>query len=169
MVVARLPLVIFAVSGKLLTASVYILFVLIDPSAVYWAFGSPSTILFVLGADFVYAPGTIFIAKIALHHEQSITEALFQTMTQGYIGTASGLIVSTIVFNTVFHKKSTELGVTVNSSGTNVLQSAELEGYRSQWTFTAFALRGELVLLAALFLHGVRIVRHKNIYQVCRL
>ncbi|KAG1735292.1 uncharacterized protein EDB91DRAFT_1083748 [Suillus paluster] len=98
MLIARLPLVIFAVSGTLLTAFAGILFALIDPSATYWAFGFPSAVLVVFGCDFVYASGTIFIAKIALHHEQSVAGALFQTMTQ--LGTAFGVAISTIVFNT---------------------------------------------------------------------
>lgn len=36
----------------------------------------------VFGADFVYAAGTIFVAKIVLPHEQSLAGGLFQTMTQ---------------------------------------------------------------------------------------
>ncbi|KAG1735266.1 uncharacterized protein EDB91DRAFT_560665 [Suillus paluster] len=82
MVVARLPLVIFAVSGTLLTASAGILFALIDPSATYWAFGFPFTVLVVFVCDFVYSSGTLFIAQNALPYEQSVAGALFQTMTQ---------------------------------------------------------------------------------------
>ncbi|KAG1735286.1 major facilitator superfamily domain-containing protein [Suillus paluster] len=138
MVVARLPLVIFS-PERCSQHPACILFAMIDPSATYWAFGFPSTVLVVFGADFVYASGTIFIAKIAHGHEHSVAGALFQTMTQ--IGTAFGLTISTIVFNTVVDKKSSELGVTVNSSGTNAPQSAQLAGYKdAQWTAAAFAL-----------------------------
>jgi hypothetical protein len=55
---------------------------LINTSSVYWAFGFPAAICSVIGADFVFAAGTIFVAKIALPHEQSLAGGLFQTMTQ---------------------------------------------------------------------------------------
>jgi len=35
-----------------------------------------------MGADFVFSAGTLFIAKFALPHEQSVAGALFNTMTQ---------------------------------------------------------------------------------------
>ncbi|KIJ11533.1 the Drug:H+ antiporter-2 family [Paxillus involutus ATCC 200175] len=159
MVVSRLPLVVFVVSGTLITASACVLFALINPAATYWAFGFPSTILVVFGADFVYSAGTIFIAKIALPHEQSVFGALFQTMTQ--IGTAFGLTVSTIVFNSVVEKESAKLGVTVNSTGTNAPQSAELLGYRAaQWTGSGFPILA--AILALIFLRGVGIVGHRR-------
>ncbi|KAG2341240.1 MFS general substrate transporter [Suillus weaverae] len=162
MVVSRLPLVIFAVSGTLLTAAAAILFALIDPSVTYWAFGFPSTVLIVFGADFVYSSGTIFIAKTSLPHEHSVAGALFQTMTQ--IGTAFGLTISTIVFNTVVNKESAKLGVTVNSSGTNAPMSAQLTGYQdAQWTAAAFAFMA--ALLAALFLRSVGIVGHNRVIR----
>lgn len=75
-----------------MTASAAILFALIDPTATYWAFGFPSTVLIVFGADFVYASGTIFVAKIARPDERSVAGALFQTMTQ-----ASGVESTDIV------------------------------------------------------------------------
>lgn len=162
MVVSKLPLVIFALSGTLLTAAAAILFALIDPSVTYWAFGFPSTVLIVFGADFVYSSGTIFIAKTSLPHEHSVAGALFQTMTQ--IGTAFGLTISTIVFNTVVDKESAELGVIVNSSGTNAPMSAQLDGYKdAQWTSAAFALMA--ALLAALFLRSVGIVGHSRVIR----
>ncbi|KAG1852810.1 hypothetical protein DFJ58DRAFT_790673 [Suillus subalutaceus] len=99
MAVAKLPLVIFVASGTLLTATVATLFTLIDPSVTCWAFGFPSTILIVFGADFVYSSGTIFIAKTSFPREHGVAKALFQTMTQ--IGTAFGPAMSTIVFSTV--------------------------------------------------------------------
>ncbi|KAF9231330.1 major facilitator superfamily domain-containing protein, partial [Melanogaster broomeanus] len=159
MVVSRLPLVVFVVSGTLITAGACVLFALIDTGATYWAFGFPSTLLVVFGADFVYAAGTIFISSIAFPHEQSVAGGLFQTMTQ--IGTAFGLTVSTIVFNTVVSKEAANLGVTVDSSNSNAPESAELMGYRAaQWTASAFPFLA--ALLAAIFLRNVGIVGHRR-------
>ncbi|KAG1820865.1 major facilitator superfamily domain-containing protein [Suillus subaureus] len=159
MFVGKLPLVVFAVSGTLLTASAAILFALIDPTVTYWAFAFPSTVLVVFGADFMYSAGTIFIAKIALPHERSVAGALFQTMTQ--LGTAIGLALSTLVFNIVVKNESADVGVTVNSAGTNAPHFAQLKGYRSaQWSCASFALVA--ALLATLFLHGAGIVGDKK-------
>jgi len=71
-----------AVLGTTLSASANIFFAVVNPSQTYWAYGLPSAILSVFGADFVFAAGTLFIAKVALPHEQSVAGALFQTMTQ---------------------------------------------------------------------------------------
>ncbi|KAG2147771.1 major facilitator superfamily domain-containing protein [Suillus bovinus] len=159
MFVGKFPLVIFAVSGTLLTAFAAILFALIDPTVTYWAFCFPSTVIVVFGADFVYSSGTIFIAKIAHPHERSVAGAMFQTMAQ--LGIAVGLAVSTLVFNIVVKNESARLGVTVNSAGTNAPHSAQLKGYRSsQWTCASFALMA--ALLAVLSLHHVGIVGDKK-------
>lgn len=159
LVVARLPLVIFVVSGTLITAGAAMLFALINPSATYWAFGFPSTVLIVFGADFVYSAGTIFLAKIANHGEHSVVGALFQTMTQ--IGTAFGLTITTIVFDRVVISESAKLGTTLNADASNAPAAADLKGYRAaQWTSAAFALLA--AILAALFLRGVGIVGHER-------
>ena len=68
--------------GMALTGVSNLLFAVINPHAVYWAFGFPAAILSVFGADFVFAAGTLFVAKVCLPHEQSVGGALFQTMTQ---------------------------------------------------------------------------------------
>lgn len=187
-----------SVSGLLLTATAAILFALIDPFVTYWAFCFPSTVLIVFGVDFVYTAGTIFVAKTSHPHEQSVAGALFQTMTQAssvkwlklcyakltcfdQIGTAFGLTISTIVFNTVVDNESAKLGVTVNAN-THAPMSAQLVGYKdAQWTSAAFALMGEYceiveslsltvtvitgALLAALFLHSVGIVGHEKVIR----
>ena len=70
------------VVGTLFTSFANVFFALIDPNAPYWAFGFPAAIFSVFGADFVFAAGTLFIAKVARPHEQSVAGALFQTMTQ---------------------------------------------------------------------------------------
>ncbi|KAG1904897.1 major facilitator superfamily domain-containing protein [Suillus fuscotomentosus] len=158
--VTKVPLVIIVVTGSLLMATATILFALIDPSVTYWAFGFPSTVLIMFGADIVYSSGAIFLAKTSLPHEHSVAGALFQTMTQ--IGATFGLTISTIVFNTVVDRESAKLGVNVNSSGTNVPMSVQLVGYKdAQWTSAAFALMG--ALLAALFLHSVSIAGYQKV------
>lgn len=68
--------------GTLVTGFACVLFALVNPAAPYWAFEFPSTVMVVFGADFVYAAGTIFVAKIVFPHEQSLAGGLFQTMTQ---------------------------------------------------------------------------------------
>ena len=69
----RLPLVL----GTVLTGSANLLLAIINTSSTYWAFSFPAAITSVFGADFVFAAGSIFIAKEALPIEQSMAGALF--------------------------------------------------------------------------------------------
>lgn len=70
------------VSGTMATGAGCLLFALINPSASYWAFGFPAAVLTVFGADFIFASGTLFVARVALPHEQSLAGGVFQTVTQ---------------------------------------------------------------------------------------
>ncbi|KAJ6474419.1 efflux transporter [Mycena vitilis] len=138
LLISRLPLVYLIVFGTSFTAVGALLFALIDPSAPFWAFGFPAPIVVVFGADFVFAAGTLFVAKICLPHEQSLAGGLFQTLTQ--LGTSFGLAISTIAFDAVAG------GVTTDG--------APLEAYKAaQWT--AFGMAMFCTLLAATFLRGV--------------
>ncbi|KAK7451311.1 hypothetical protein VKT23_012652 [Stygiomarasmius scandens] len=82
LIVGRVPVIVLFALGTCMTGCASLLFALIDPNAVYWAFGFPSTILSVMGADFVFASGTLFVAKVSVGHEQSVAGAVFQTMAQ---------------------------------------------------------------------------------------
>jgi hypothetical protein len=73
------------VTGTLFTGAATLFFALIDTSAPYWAYGFPSAIFSVVGADFVFASGTLFVAKVAAPDEQSLAGATFQTMTQVHL------------------------------------------------------------------------------------
>jgi hypothetical protein len=64
------------------TTTACLLFAIIVPSTTYWAYAFVASIASVMGADFVFSAGTLFIAKFALPHEQSVAGALFTTMTQ---------------------------------------------------------------------------------------
>jgi len=79
---AHVPLVVLVSVGAGATTLACLLFAIIKPGLTYWAYGFPSTVVVVMGADFVFCAGTLFIAKFALAHEQSLAGALFITMTQ---------------------------------------------------------------------------------------
>ncbi|KAL1950009.1 hypothetical protein VTO73DRAFT_8890 [Trametes versicolor] len=159
LVVGRVDLVILIGIGTTFTAVANLLFAVIDPAAPYWAFGFPATVLAVFGADFVFAAGTLFVAKVCLPHEQSVGGALFNTLTQ--VGAAFGTAISTIVFNAGLTRASRKLGVEVNGSEANVPRPAQLVGYKdAMWAGFAFPLCG--AILALLFLRGVGVVGHKT-------
>jgi len=99
---ARITIVWILSIGTLSTAAACLLFALIIPDVTYWAFSFPAIYIGVLGADFVFAAGSLFIAKYALPNEQSVAGALFNTMVQ--LGTALGVTVSTVVYNVVAEK-----------------------------------------------------------------
>ncbi|KAF8885463.1 efflux transporter [Infundibulicybe gibba] len=153
-IVGKISLIYIIASGSLITSTACLLFAVIVPSAPYWAFGFPAAAISVMGADFIFSGGTIFIAKISLPHEQSLAGGLFQTMTQ--LGTTVGVTVSTVIFNRVIEQDSEAMGVVLNPTKTNAPEAAKLNAYKAaQWTAFAF---GILATLLALYLRGVGVV-----------
>ncbi|KAI0788394.1 efflux transporter [Fomes fomentarius] len=144
LVIGRVDVVILIVIGTLFTAAANVLFAVIVPSASYWAFGFPAAIISVFGADFVFASGTLFVAKVCLPHEQSVGGALFQTLTQ--LGTAFGLAISTIVHDARL------------AADGGAAQFAAIKD--AMWTGFAFGIVG--MILAILFLRGVGVVGHQK-------
>lgn len=155
LVVGRVNVIYLMLLGTSLTASANIFFSVADPSRSYWAYGFPSSILSVFGADFVFSAGTLFIAKVALPHEQSVAGALFQTMTQ--LGTSFGLAITTLLFNRVREMESAKLGVTVGDGfDSEGPPHAQLLAYRAaEWGGFGF---GVVATLLCFFLRGVGIV-----------
>ncbi|KAI9069518.1 MFS general substrate transporter [Trametes sanguinea] len=163
LVVGHLPVVFLIAIGTLFTWLANLLFAVIDPAAPYWAFGFPAAILSVFGADFVFATGTLFVAKVCLPHEQSVGGALFQTLTQ--VGTAFGIALSTIVFDATLARSSAEYGVRVGRTGSGAAadapRGAQLVAYKdAMWTGCAFGFAG--ALLAGVFLRSVGVVGHRE-------
>jgi hypothetical protein len=58
-----LPALYLAAMGTVLTRCANIHFAVIDPRASYWSTAFPSTCLIVLGEDFTFASGTVFISR----------------------------------------------------------------------------------------------------------
>jgi predicted MFS family arabinose efflux permease len=128
-----------AAVGTFLTGCANIYFAAIDPEASYWTTGFPSACLVVIGADFTFASGTMFISKVSPPSDQSVAGGLFQAMTQ--IGSAIGLSVSTIVFNGVLKAQSGSLGVSVDLGGDDAPRAAQLKAYQAaMWTGFAFGI-----------------------------
>ncbi|KIY50201.1 major facilitator superfamily MFS-1 [Fistulina hepatica ATCC 64428] len=143
-VVGRLPVVYLLAGGTLTTSIGPLLFALIEPEVTYWAFGFPSATLGVIGADFVFAAGTIFIAKVSLPHEQSVSGGLFQTMIQ--LGTAIGVTITTIVYDRVLR------------------QGDSLKAYHAtQWTSFAFVIAATII--GIILFPGVGVVGGKKSQQ----
>ncbi|KAJ8074009.1 hypothetical protein PM082_012299 [Marasmius tenuissimus] len=152
LVISRLPLVALMAVGTIGSSVACLLLAVIDVDATYWAFGFPAAVLAVLGADFVMASGTLFIAKVTPPHEQSVAGAVFQCMQQ--LGTSIGISIGTVVFNRLL----------ISNTGSNNPEEAPrpevLKSYRAaQWTNFAFAISA--ALLAILFLRNVGIVGHR--------
>ncbi|KAI9464426.1 efflux transporter [Lactarius psammicola] len=154
LMIGRVDVMYIVATGTFLIGCADVLFAVIDPSAPYLAFGFPAACIVVQGADFTFASGTLFIAKVSLPHEQSVAGALFQTMTQ--IGSAIGVSVSTIVFNSVLRMQSSRLGVAADAEGDNALLPAQLKAYKAaMWTGFAFSM---LCMMLCVFLRGAGIV-----------
>ncbi|KZO89918.1 efflux transporter [Calocera viscosa TUFC12733] len=138
--------------GCLGTGIASILFALIDPDAIYWAFGFPAAFFDVLGADIIMAGGSLYVSMVALPHEQSLAGGVFNTITQ--IGISFATTVSTIVYDRSMRSESLREGIVLNESATNATPQALLYGYRrAQWTNLAFALLAAAV--SAVLLRGI--------------
>jgi hypothetical protein len=68
-------------AGATATTISCLLFAIIVPSTTYWAYAFFATITSTMGALLVFTTSTLFNAKLALPHEQSMFGALFNTMT----------------------------------------------------------------------------------------
>ncbi|TFK64329.1 putative efflux transporter [Pluteus cervinus] len=138
--------------GTTLTSCATLLFALIDPNASYWVFGFLGACFSVFGADFVFAGGTMFVASIVLPHEQSLSGALFQMMTQ--VGTALGVTISTIVFNRIRLSEVTHDGVAAPST-------PGLQAYKgAQWTAFTFGILATVLVIVSL--RGVGVISNKS-------
>ncbi|KAI0789690.1 efflux transporter [Abortiporus biennis] len=155
LLIGRIPAVYLIATGCLCTGIAGLLFAVINTSATYWAFGFPAAIISVWGADFVFAAGSLYIAKVSLPHEQSLSGGLFQTMTQ--LGTSLGLSITTIVFDRVRAQESAKMGVIIDVTGSNAPLPAQLHAYRAaQWT--VLGLGAFAAIMAVIFLRGAGIV-----------
>ncbi|QRV89746.1 major facilitator superfamily transporter [Ceratobasidium sp. AG-Ba] len=138
--------------GCFFTSLASLLFAVIVPSTTYWAFGFPAAAVVVFGADFMFATGSLFVAKIALPHEQSVAGGIFNTVNQ--LGTAFGLAIASVVSDSVRRKALRESG------GEDQLGSL-LRGYRAAfWTCFGFGIVA--LILTVVFLRGIGIVGHRD-------
>lgn len=139
-----------------MTATACVLFAHINPSASYWLYSFWSTLLIVVGAGIVNMAGAVCMSKNTKAGEQNLLQVivwvrmvreflvtLTGTRWTKQIGFAIGLVVSTIVFNSVVNQRSSEFGIVVNATESNVPASVELLGYRAaQWTGAGFSFLG---------------------------
>ncbi|KAF9649381.1 MFS general substrate transporter [Thelephora ganbajun] len=154
LLVGRIPVVYLIGVGTLLTAFGSIFFSLVEDGQSYWSYGFPSAVIIVFGADFVFSSGTLFIAKCALPHEQSVAGALFSVMTQ--VGTAFGLAITTIVYNAVLESDARSLGVDLNVHGSAVPRAAQLHAYQdANWGAFAFGILACLIAIVSMAKVGV--------------
>ncbi|KAB5592523.1 MFS-type transporter [Ceratobasidium theobromae] len=148
LVVGRVSGTVLIAFGCFFTALASLLFAVIVPSASYWAFGFPAAAVVVFGADFMFATGSLFVAKVALPHEQSLAGGIFNTVNQ--LGTAFGLAIASVVNDSIHRKALRESGDELGSL---------LRGYRAAfWTCFAFGIVA--LVLTVVFLRGIGIVGH---------
>lgn len=147
---AYVPLVWLIGIGTLLTSTAIVLFIMSKPSMTYWPFEFPAMWLSVLGVDIVFPTGSLFIAKFALPHEQSMAGALFTAMTQ--LGSSFGITVTTVMFNRVTLSRPPGADTMVGYHAAN-------------WTSAGFSLIA--FTLGVLFFRGVGVVGHRRPKTTC--
>lgn len=103
-------------------------------------YGFPAATLAVFGADFTFASGTLYIAKVSHPSEQSVASALFQTMQQ--LGVALGLALTTIAQTAATQRAENRLAAS-GASPSVTHDESMLEGFRAaQWAAFGFAMLG---------------------------
>lgn len=130
--------------GLFATSAATLIFALIDPDAPYWQYGFPAAVISVFGADFTFACGTLFIAKIALPHEQSVAAAIYQTVVS--FGISVGLSITTVAQVAGMKKEADRLGISIapDALAKDIPPSILLKGYRTaQFAALAFGLCGQ--------------------------
>ncbi|KAL1720725.1 major facilitator superfamily domain-containing protein [Schizophyllum commune] len=144
LLVGRVPVVVLMGTGTMATTLASLLFATIsNAERPYWAYGFVPAIIAVFGTDFVFSAGTIFVQKLSHPHEQSVTGALFSTMTQ--LGSAFGLAITTVVYNRIQNNLGEE--------------TYHLKSFHSAH-FTAFALGIVACCVTIISLRGVGVVGH---------
>lgn len=108
-----------------------LLFAFIDTKAPYWQYGFPAVLICVIGADFSFAIGTLYIAKIAHEHEQSVAGAILQTISS--VGTSFGFAVSTLADIAGMQNEAKKSGIIIANDGSAAAIPAPvlLKGYRT--------------------------------------
>ncbi|KAG9017798.1 hypothetical protein FRB93_004609 [Tulasnella sp. JGI-2019a] len=150
MLIGRISGSILLAIGSAATGGACLLFALIRPSAPFWAFGFPAATIVVLGADFTFATGSIFVAKVALPHEQSLAGGIYNTVMQ--IGAALGLAVTTVIADRITTNESRKLGFDYDPKSPGyVPPEALLHGYRAaQWACLGFCMFSLALILVFL-------------------
>jgi hypothetical protein len=82
LLVGRVRIVWLLAGGTLTTMVAPLLFALVVPAAPYWAYGFPAAVCSVVGVDFLFAAGMMFVADSVAPGEMSVAGGVFQTMTQ---------------------------------------------------------------------------------------
>ncbi|TRM60184.1 major facilitator superfamily domain-containing protein [Schizophyllum amplum] len=144
LLVGRVPVVALMGTGTVATTTANLLFATIsNRERPYWAYGFVPAILAVFGTDFVFSSGTIFVQKLSQPHEQSVSGALFSTMTQ--LGSAFGLAITTVVYNRIQSERGDDV--------------YHLESFHAAH-YTSFGLGIVACCVTIISLRGVGIVGH---------
>ncbi len=139
-------------------------------SASYWAYGFPSAIVSVFGADFVFPSGTLFVAKVSLTRMNRVSqEELFQTLTQVFLpNLVSALITQRrspawdcygLAVTTIVHDAT--LRLEAPNESTELYSKPALHAYKAaQWGAFAIAITGTQHVVCSEF-----ILKYHYIYK----
>jgi MFS family permease len=150
----RVPTVLIAVTGNVAVSIACLLYAVpIPPRTSYFAWGLPSMILAVIGADTTWPSLTLFTSRSLPPQDQAIGGALINA--SGQLGRAIGLAISTAIQIAV---TADARGVSVQDAGSmRPWDDATLKAIRaSSWMNMAFGLAA--LIVAPLVFRGMEIV-----------
>src|SRR5260370_23146876 len=80
--IAHVQGIVLLVMGCVTASLAPLLFAVIRPSATSWAYGFPAAVAVVFGSDFIFARGSLYVAKVASADEQSGAGGVVYTFVQ---------------------------------------------------------------------------------------
>ncbi|WWC61211.1 uncharacterized protein I303_103791 [Kwoniella dejecticola CBS 10117] len=142
LLIHRIPAQWIVCTGLLSVGLGNMCFALSDKTTNYWVLPFHGMWLSSAGADFVFAPGLIFVSLLSLPDEHSVAGALFQTLLR--LGGSMGLAITSVIFESIKTKS-------YNDGQGDSADESYLKGLKAAfWLSAAVAWLGLLVGLVAL-------------------
>ncbi|GAA5985579.1 hypothetical protein JCM11641_004979 [Rhodosporidiobolus odoratus] len=157
---SRVSAQLLVLIGCLGTGLAPLLFAVQSYSDPFWQWQFPAMILSVIGADFIFACGILYVSQVAGRGHQALAGSIFNMSTQ--IGTGIGLAINTIVQDRVTKREVEKLGMVYDVNSNDIPREAYHIGLNAAfYTCAGFAFFAAVI--AVVGLRGIGRVGHREV------